>query len=136
MAIAFPYLRASKALAHAKIFNKRSACSIYGTPSGTYDYWKSRLKKDDKLFHLVEIEYKRMIEEWEEDITRTVKEALGTMNTAFKNHPFGSVPDTELGRKNWGYNVDFTSKAIKNIGELGLGAKVLSEEDEEDEQAE
>ena len=133
MAIAFPYTRASKALAHAKIFTKRSACTIYGAPSGTYDYWKSRLNKDDELFRLFEIEYKKMLEDWENDITETVKLGLGTMNMAFKNHPFKSVPDTELGRKNWGYNVDFMGKAIKNVGELGLGSKVLSEEEEETE---
>lgn len=129
----FNYLKASQVLAHAKLFTKSAACSFYGVPSGTYDRWKNKLKTDQKLLNLYNSALIKLQEEWQGETVRALKKGLEVMYIAFENHPFDKKPVTSVEQRNWGYNVDSAGKAIKSIGDLAIGTKVLMEDDDDDE---
>lgn len=128
----FNYLKASQVLAHGKLFTKAAACSFYDLPSGTYDNWKNKLKngKDQKLLDLYNSALIKLTEEWQGETVRALKKGLEVLHLAFENHPFDKKPTTPVEQRNWGYNVDCTGKAIKSIGDLAIGTKILMEDDD------
>lgn len=129
----FNHLKASQVLAYGKLFKKSVACKLYDVKSCTYDQWKNRLKhrKDEKLQIMYEEALAKMVEKWEEENDRALTEGLKMMQIGFKNHPFNKEPRSASEKRNWGYTIECAGKAIKSMGDLAIGSKVLSEEDDE-----
>ncbi|MDJ0591280.1 MAG: hypothetical protein QNJ72_14995 [Pleurocapsa sp. MO_226.B13] len=129
----FKYFRASLTLAYGTLFTKSAACQFYGVPSGTYDRWKNRLKDDDKLLELYNSALTKLREEWQGETVKALKSGLRVINIGFENHPFDKKPSSHNEQRNWGYNISCTSQAIKSIGDLAIGTKVLMKDDEDSE---
>lgn len=122
-------LKIAKILAYGKYFCRAKSTRLFGIPGGTYDCWLNKSKKDQELGKLVEIEYKKLVEKVDEEIFNSIKIGLKALNQGFENHPFD---ETDLAKKNWGYNIDSASKAIKNIGEIAIAQQIFSVEEEVD----
>lgn len=128
----FPYIRASQALAHGKLFDKRRACTFYDVKSGTYDGWVNKLKTDRKLMALYEDALTKLKNEWQTESINTLKKGLHALNSAFDHNPFKREPLTIPESRAWGYNVDCAGRALKGLGDLVIGTHVLTNDDDDD----
>lgn len=127
----FPYSRAALVLAEASCFGKQLACSKYHVANSTYNDWKQRLGKDDKLAELYQETLSKLREEWQEDSIKALKKGLEIIYCGFENHPFEGKPVGDRQIEAWGRNIDALSKAIKSIGDLAISTHILKEDDED-----
>ncbi len=128
MPAVFPYPRASMILAESNFFGIKATCQKYKVPSSTYNDWKARLKKDDKLVQMYHEKLEKLREDWQEDTIRTFKIALSTLDQALINHPFNHQPQTVQERLTWAKNVEAVAKVITAVGEMAVGGHVLLRE--------